>query len=591
MNTWNTNQSLDRLIGVAVLTVALMWAAMGGTPGWAQNRPAYDVLITGGQVIDGTGNPWFEADVGIREGHIVAVGDLAGARAERTIDATGKTVVPGFIDLHSHADDENYGDTGLRSEDPTRRAAPNLVSQGVTTVVVNQDGRSPRIGIARQRAVLDSLGIGPNTILLVGHNTVRRQAMGEDYKRPATRAEIQRMRALVREGMEAGAFGLSAGLEYVPGRWSTTDEVVALAEEIVPYDGVYISHQRSESFSPMWWRPSQHAPGPPTLLDAVQETIEVGERTGATVVATHLKSRGAPYRGVSHAAVSLIERARERGVEVFGDQYPYTSSGSDGHTVLIPRWVFEDAQPEDSDSIRYAEALRRALDDAAKAADVRRDIAHEIAYRGGAKSIVVFEYPDTSYVGKSLAELADRRNVGPVEMAIRVQLEGFADRPGGARMRAFSFAEEDVETFAAQPWVATASDGGIALPEDGPSTHARFYGTFPRKIRRYALERGVLSVEDAIRSATSLPAQILGLSNRGLIHEGYWADVAVLDLDKLRDTATFVKPHQHAEGVEQVLINGRFVVEDGARTGSLPGRIIPSTTREHAQPARPSGSR
>lgn len=561
----------------------------------AADQPTrFDILITGGRVLDGTGNPWFYADVGIRDGRIAAVGRLAaaGVSAARTIDARGKIVAPGFIDIHSHADDGRSERGGLRDPDPRRRAAPNLVAQGITTVVVNQDGRSPW-PIREQRERIERGGIGPNAILLVGHGAVRGQVMGEDFRRPATAEEVERMRALVRQGMQEGAWGLSAGLEYTPGRWSTTDEVAALVEEIVPWGGVYISHERSEGSDPMWYWPSQDEPGPPTLLDAVRETIEIGERTGATVVASHIKAKGAHYWGSSHAAIRLIEAARARGVDVWADQYPYDTSGSDGSTVLVPRWALADAagmRASRDDARRdFAAALRRTLADPDAAARVRTDVAHEISRRGGADRIVVFDHPDPSFVGASLAELAARHGLTPVEMALKLQLEGDASRPGGARVRGFSLAEYDIESYAAMPWVATATDGGIALPEDGPGVHARFYGTFPRKLAYYARERGVLSLEDAVRSATWLPATILGLRDRGMVREGFHADIVVFDPERIRDTATFFEPHQYPEGIEHVLVNGQFVVDAGRLTMALPGKVI--TNRHSARSTRPATER
>lgn len=536
----------------------------------------YDVLITGGRVVDGTGNPWRYADVGIRDGRIVALGRLRGAGATRVVDATGKVVAPGFIDLHSHADDPNYGPRGLRSADRRRRAAPNLVTQGITTVVVNADGRSVW-PVAEQRRELTRLGIGPNAILLVGHGTVRARVMGEDHRRAATPNEVRGMRALVRQGMEEGAYGLSAGLEYAPGRWSETDEVVALVDEIVPYGGVYIAHERSEGADPMWYWPSRDAGRPPSLIDAVRETIEIGERTGATVVASHIKAKGANYWGASAVVIRLINQARERGVSIYADQYPYNTTGSDGRTVLIPDWVFDTGSGRSGRAGGrtgdYVAALRAALAEDSVAALVRLDVAHEIARRGGAGNILVMEHPDTSQVGASLADLAAARGTSAVQMAIALQLEGDAGRPGGAGLRGFSLSEHDIEPYAAQPWTATATDGWITLPEDG-LTHTRVYGTFVRKIREYALERNVLSLADAIRAGTSLPAQILQLPDRGLIHEGYMADLVVLDLARLEDNATFFHPHQYASGVDYVLVRGEFVVDDGAPTGALPGTVI-----------------
>jgi N-acyl-D-amino-acid deacylase len=558
---------------LSILAASCLLAA----PATAQDSDPFDLLISGGHVLDGTGNPWYRADIGIRDGRIVAVGRLEGSMARRVIDAEGRYVTPGFIDIHSHADDGSarIGGATIRTDDVRRKAAPNVVSQGVTTVVVNHDGRSPW-PIRDQRSLLERQGVGPNVMMMVGHGTVRRAIMGDDFQRPATPAEVREMRALVRQGLEEGAVGMSAGLEYVPGRWSTTDEVAELAEELVPFDGVYISHERSEGTDPMWYWPSQDERGPPTLQDAVMETIEIGRRSGARVVASHIKAKGAHFWGSSASAIQLIQRARDEGVRVWADQYPYATSGSDGSTVLIPRWALQDEEARSRDERRPpAQMLRENLDDPEREAMIRTDVAHEIRRRGGADRVVVFEYPDQELVGRNLQDIADDRGVDPVQMAIDLQLEGDPERPGGGRLRGFSMSELDVESYAAQPWVATASDGGIALPEDG-SVHPRFYGTFPRKIRHYAMTVGALSVEDAVRSQTSLPARIMGLRDRGEIREGYWADLVVLDLDELADKATFFEPHQHAEGIEHVLVNGEPVVEDGEVLFTLPGRVIPS---------------
>lgn len=541
-----------------------------------QSVQRFDVLIRGGRVFDGTGNPAFPADVGIRDGRIVAVGRLPEATATRVVDARGKHVAPGFIDIHSHADDGASIQGGFRDKDARYRAAPNLVTQGITTVVVNHDGRSP-LPVAEQRSFLEQNGIGPNAMLMVGHGTVRARVMGNDFRRPARPDEVAKMQELVRQAMREGAIGLSAGLEYVPGRWSTTDEVAALAREIVPFDGVYIAHQRAEGGDPMWFWPSQDAPGAPTLMDAVQETIDIGERTGARVVASHIKAKGEHWRGTSQAIIQLIERARARGVDVWADQYTYNTSGTDGNTVLIPAWAITpptDARAPQGTRADYTAALRATLADSARAAMLRRDITHEIRRRGGPENVMVFEYPDSSVVGRTLGQLATGRRVSPVEMAILLQIEGDATRRGGGRVRGFSMDESDMDRFAAQSWVATASDAGIALPEDGPGVHARFYGTFPRKLRLYAMDRGALSVESAIRSMTSLPAQIVGLKDRGQLREGMVADVVVFDLATIRDKATFFAPHQYAEGIELVLVNGVPVAEQGKPTWKLPGKVL-----------------
>jgi N-acyl-D-amino-acid deacylase len=558
-------------MAVRLLRVAIMLFVAPAIPAVAQT-PEFDVLLLGSRVLDGSGNPWRRADVGVRDGRIVAVGRLRGVKATRVIDASRHVIVPGFIDLHSHADGPIYGPRGLRSPDARRRAAPNLVMQGITTVVVNQDGRSAW-PIADQRAQLERLKIGPNAVLLVGHGTVRRRVMGEDFRRPATRPEVERMQALVQQAMREGAHGMSAGLEYAPGRWSTTDEVVALTREIAPFGGVYISHQRSEGADPMWYWPSEFSARPPSLLDAVRETITIGERTGAVVVASHVKAKGADYWGASAAAIHLIENARARGVAIYADQYPYATTGSDGNTVLIPEWVYRGTRVRENGRRDRAALLRDVLANDSLAAALREDIAHEIARRGGAERVVVFDYPDSSYIGRSLADIAAMRNVHPVEAATALQLEGYATRPGGARVRGFSLSERDIEEYARQPWTATATDGWVVLPEDGP-THVRVYGTVPRKIRYYAMERGVVSVSNAVRSGTSLPAQILGLNDRGMVREGYRADLVVLDLDELRDNATFFEPHRFPSGIAHVMVNGTFVVEHGELTWALPGIVV-----------------
>ena len=256
-----------------------------------------------------------------------------------------------------------------------------------------------------------------------------------------------------------------------------TAEIVELAKELPAFDGVYISHERSEGSDPLWYVPSVDGPGPPTLLDAVRETIEIGERSGARVVASHIKAKGANYWGSSGAAISLIERARQRGVDVWADQYPYSTSGTDGSTVLIPDWA---VRTEGAGPGRMLAPTRCAARWRMRncCRPVRSDVAHEIARRGGAENVIVYEYTDKALYGKSLDEIAKLWKVDPVEAALRIQLEGLPDRPGGARMRGFSMHESDMEAFAQQPWVATSTDAGISLPDGPASTNARFYGSF-----------------------------------------------------------------------------------------------------------------
>ncbi len=548
------------------------------SPAFAQE---YDTLFVGGQVLDGSGAPAVRADVALSKGRIVAVGDLGHAKAQRVIHADGLTIVPGFVDLHSHADGGGES-TGLRSSDANRRAAPNLVAQGVTTVVVNQDGRS-LLDLTRQRTQLEERHFGPNCILMVGHNTIRRAALATQHKdRPATSEELETMKSLVREGMEAGAWGLTAGLEYEPGIWSTTEELMALVREVRPYRGLYIVHERSSGIDPMWFVPSKDETGvtPPTMLDSILETIAIAEETGVTSIATHIKARGRDYWGKAGEMITAIQAARDRGVPIFADQYPYDTSGSDGTMVLIPRWV---ADEYGGDTAGYVIALQAALADDEAAQHLARDVMHEILQRGGPGNIVVLDHPDRSFIGKTLGQLATDRGVTVVEMAYLLQFEGYRDQFGGATIRGFSLSEEDIRKFVVQPWVATASDAGVSLPGE-PFIHSRYYGTFPRKIRKYALDEKLISVEQAIRSMTGLPADILELDDRGYVREGYVADIAVLDLAALRDLSTFFEPHQYPAGVPYVLVNGQFVVDGSELTYALPGHIL---TREEDRGARP----
>jgi N-acyl-D-amino-acid deacylase len=259
---------------------------------------------------------------------------------------------------------------------------------------------------------------------------------------------------------------------------------------------------------------------------------------------------------------------------VWPDQYPYPPRGTDGSTVLIPAWAPRPPGGGPPPAGSRAAVLKRMLGDPPTAKLVRSDIAHEIRRRGGASNIVVYDYTDKSLYGKSLTEIAALWKLTPVETAIRIQLEGLPDRAGGARMRGFSMAEQDMELIAKQPWVATSTDGGIALPADGPAMHARFCGSFTRKIRHYALEREAITLEHAVRSSTSLPARIMRLADRGQIRDGMAADLVVFDLARIRDKATFFEPHQHSEGVDYVFVNGVAVVDSGRLTNALPGKVL-----------------
>jgi len=537
-----------------------------------QQPATYDLLIRGGRILDGSGNPWFYGDVAVKDGRIAAVGAIADAKAARVIDAAGKFVTPGFIDLHSHSD------AGLATME--LRHSPNMVAQGITLSVVNQDGRSPRWPIRDQKALYEKQGIGTNAVLMVGHGTVRTRVMGQRDTQVATDADIAAMQKLVDEGMRDGAAGLSTGLEYDPGRFSETREVIALTRAVKPYGGFYISHERSEGADPMWKVASDPTPFV-SLLEAVQETITIGRETGVRVVASHLKAKGQTYWGSSVAATRLIREARAQGVEVYADQYPYETSGTDGNTVLVPGWAL--VPPGESSANQLSAGARGggggvkdrfkarlAIDDDVR--KIRIDIAHEIDRRGGASRIMINEFPEPKYVNKSLQFIADDLKMPPLDAVIWLQLNG-ADRAGGARMRGFSLAEIDMDEIMKQDFTATCTDGDTVRFGQG-TPHARFYGTMPRKIRYYALDRKVIELPFAIRSMTSLPAQIIGLKDRGLLRAGNWADIVVFDPNTIADTATFTEPHQYPTGIPFVFVNGVAVVDGGKITGATPGKVL-----------------
>ena len=559
------------LIALAIVVIPATWCATVRS-----QAPQFDLIIRGGQVIDGTGNPWFYADVAVKDGHIVAVGSLGAAKATRVIDATGKIVTPGFIDMHSHADG------GLATME--LRHSPNMVAQGITLSVVNQDGRSPRWPLRDQKALYEKQGIGTNAALMVGHATVRTRVMGNERdNQVGTDADIRAMQQLVEEGMADGAFGLSSGLEYDPGRFSETREVVALTRMVKPYGGFYISHERSEGADPMWKVKSDPSPFV-SLIEAVNETITIGRETGVPVVASHLKAKGASYWGSSQVATRLIHEARAQGIPVYADQYPYETSGTDGSTVLIPGWALQPPGQSSGDQLnagrgggapgKAAFKLRLGLDDDVR--KIRTDIAHEIDRRGGAARIIITDFPDAKYLQKSLQFVADDLKMGAVDAAIWLQLNG-ADRAGGARMRGFSLSEIDLDHIMQQDFTATCTDGDIARFGQG-LPHARFYGTMARKIRYYSLDRGVISLPHAIRSMTSLAAQIIGLKDRGLVQTGYWADLVVFDPKTIADKATFTEPHQYPTGIPFVFVNGVAVVDDGKLTQATPGKVLTPKT-------------
>lgn len=492
-----------------------------------------DIVVRGGTVVDGTGDPARLADVGIRGERIVAIGDLGGVPAARVIDATGLHVAPGFIDTHSHA-------TWSLSRDDLRTAHA-LLAQGVTTVLANPDGGGPA-DLAEQRRSLETPGVGVNVAQFVPHGSVRREVLGMQA-REATPEELERMRALVRRGMEEGAFGLSSGLFYSPGSYAPTGEVVDLARVAGEYDGVYQSHIRDES---------DYTIG---VVGAVDEVIEIAREAGIRGIVTHIKALGPRVWGDSEEIVAHIEAARAAGVEVYADQYPYEASGTGIVGALVPRWALAGGDEA------FAERLRRPEDRARLVADMWENLDR----RGGAERLV---FQGGEQAGMSLADLAEARGTDPVEAAIRV-LEN--DEASG--LTSFNMDEGDIRRFMTQPWMMTSSDGILRELGEG-SPHPRDFGAFPRKIRKYVVEEGVVSLERAIRSMSGLPATVYALQDRGVLAAGAFADVVVFDLKTLRDVATYEDPHHLSEGVAFAVVNGELAIDGGAFTDALAGRVL-----------------
>lgn len=507
--------------------------------GCAEPVESFDLVIAGPSVVDGTGQPAYRADLGIRDGVIVRIArnGLRTDSAARVIDATGLLVAPGFIDLHAHLD-------------PLLRlpSAESHVRQGVTTGLGGPDGGSPwPIGEHLEQAA--AAGLGMNVAFLVGHNTVRREVMGLDARAP-TGAELARMEAMVEQAMNEGAFGLSTGLRYLPGAFSETDEVIALARVAARHGGFYTSHLRDEGLD---------------LLAGVAEAIRIGGEADIPVVLTHHKVVGAPMWGSSETTLAMIDSARAAGVDVMADQYPYTATYT-GIDILIPAW----AQAGGDSAL-----LRRTADPALRDS-VNAGIVWNIINDRGGNDLARVQLArvdwDRSLEGRTLKEWAEREGLEPTpETGARLVIE--AVRRGGARAIYHVLDEGDVERIMRHPHTAIASDGRLVEPGDG-HPHPRWYGTFPRVLARYVRERGVLTLEEAVRKMTSLPADRLGLADRGRIEEGYVADIVIFDPATIEDRATFEEPHQYPVGIPFVLVAGVAVVDTGEFTEARPGRAL-----------------
>ena len=502
-------------------------------------QPAYDLVIRNGRIVDGTGSSWYRADVAVRGDSIARIGFQIDGAAARTIDVRGQIVAPGFIDIHSHA-------RGGIFDVPT---AENYLRQGVTSIIEGPDGSSP-IPVKSFLEKVAAARLAVNFGTFIGQGSVREQVIGPVNRR-ATPEETENMRGLVRQGMLEGAFGLSTGLFYIPGSFTTTAEVTDLARIAGSMGGIHISHMRDETAK---------------VADSVRETIEIGEKGGLPTQVTHHKIIGKANWGRTVDTLRLIDEARARGVDATIDQYPYTASATAIASALVPTWAREGGQ----------EATLKRLKNAGSRADILTETIQLLENeRGGGdpQNVQLSRCAwDPSLDGKRLGDVTKSRGLEPtVRNAAETAL--WIVESGGCGGIYHVIEEQDLQRVLRHPATMVASDGGVPVFGEA-SPHPRSYGTFSRVLGRYVRELKVLSLEDAVRKMSAFPAQRLGLADRGVLREGLKADIAVFNPDTVRDLATFERPHQYSEGVSLVLVNGQVVFENAAVTTGRPGRIL-----------------
>ncbi len=496
-----------------------------------------DILIRNGKVLDGTGNSWYYADMAVKDGKIIAIGKLTNYTATKTLDATGLIVAPGFIDVHTHCE-------GDEKKNPL---ANNFLLDGVTTVVTGNCGSS-NTNLAAYFALLDSTKMSINIASLVGHNDVRKAVMGTTMRDP-TEAELQHMEAIVNQAMKDGAVGLSTGLIYIPGTYSKTEEVVRLAKVAASYGGVYASHMRDEGDS---------------VVEAINEAIYIGRAANIPVEISHFKLSGQQNWGRSKQTIALIEAARKEGLDVTIDQYPYTASSTNLGT-LMPDWIMADGQ----DSI-----VARLSNPA-----IQQRVAAIMMKKLAKRKLTHFSYPvvayfkaDTTFNGKSIEQvnlLKGKKHRAKEEAYTVMDMI----KQGGAQMVFHGMGDEDVVRIMQYPFNMFASDASIRQLGVG-APHPRGYGTNARVLAKYVRDEHIISLEEAIRRMTSLPAQKFQLKNRGLLREGYAADMVVFNEATVQDLSTYEQPHQYSIGFKYVLVNGKLTIENEQHNGTRSGIVL-----------------
>lgn len=501
--------------------------------------PEYDVLIRNVQIHDGLGNDVFPSDIAIRKDKITKIGPNLRGTAKKTIEAEGKFAAPGFIDVHAHLEPLYlYPD------------AKSHIMQGVTTAIGGPDGSSP-FPLGSYLDTLEIQGVGMNVGYLIGHNTIRNHVMGLINRAPSN-AELQTMKEFVAQAIQEGAFGISTGLKYLPGAFAKTDEIIEISKIASQYGGIYTSHLREEGLG---------------LLEGVEEAITIARESDIPVILTHHKVIGEPMWGSSVQTLKMVDKAREDGLDVKLDQYPYTAS----HTwlgVVIPAWALE-GNP-------YTNFAARCQDPELRDS-IKKGITYNLINDRGGNDLRRIQFAKFDWkpelVGKTLHDWAISEGLEPtIENGAELIMEAQLHR--GANCIYHVMHEEDVERIMQYPFTMIASDGRLTQLGIG-HPHPRAYGTFPRVLGYYAREKNIISIPEAIRKMTSLPAQSIGLPDRGVIRENYFADITLFDANIIKDKANFKNPHQYPEGIFYVLINGRLIVDNGVfQDGVFPGKVL-----------------
>jgi len=529
----------------------------------------FDLIVRNGRIIDGAGNPWFLADVGVKHGKILKIGDLKSEEAERVIDAEGSTVSPGFIDMHSHSDFAPLINPYMESK----------VRQGVTTEVIGNCGSSaaPLDDFLRKEILetsptlreanvkldwftmdeymqrVERNGVSLNIAPLVGHGNVRALVLQFERRKP-TEKELEDMKRILARAMEDGAFGMSTGLIYPPSCYANTEEIVELCKVAARFGGLYSSHIRGEE--------SQ-------LLESVKEAIQIGEQAKVRVEISHHKAAGRRNWGKVTDSLKMIEEARSRGVDVTCDVYPYTA-GSFGLDSLLPPHAREGGVGKLVERLGSREVREKLKEEMTRGVDGWHSMCETVGWEN---IMIAYCKGHPEYEGKAVTEITGECNLSPFDFVFDL----IAEERASVSVVLFSMSDDDVRTVLKSPYSMIGSDSSARATYGILSTgkpHPRAYGTFPRVIGKYVREERVLTLQEAIRKMTSFPAQKLGLKDRGMIKEGMWADIVIFKCERIIDEATFVDPHRYPEGIECVIVNGKIVIEKGEHTRETPGEVL-----------------